>query len=485
MAAKKIRLTDSQTRVLNQILDFIGSSDRVFILKGYAGTGKTTLLRFLLAEMKRLNLPVQLMAPTGRAAKVMSNLASDSASPVLAKTIHSTIYTFNGLNQDLSEKASPTYDTDGQMFLTFEPVQHDNGCDMTYIIDEASMVSDIESRDVTQARFGKGKLLSELLSFDTRPGSKFIFVGDPCQLPPVEQYYSPALMPEYFEREFGLHSQCAQLTEIMRQSGDSSIVTASKRIRSLHDQAPDTEESYRQRVWGKLPFKHCDDIYWHRSLDEMVRHYVDQVKRHGVESTIFIGKQNNKCQQLSAAIRPLWGRQSTSVAVGDLLMVTQNNLLVPLVNGDMVQVTEVTGRVEHRCGMQFRVVKVKELFSQTEHTTWLLEDLLYQDRPNLDKYQQSSLIYDFVDRMRQQDIKQKTQAFDKAMMNDIFLNALRCSWGYAVTCHKAQGGEWDTVYVDMPRNITMNPVKEKYQWVYTAMTRASRSLHLVSDFFYD
>ncbi|MBQ9821996.1 MAG: AAA family ATPase [Muribaculaceae bacterium] len=487
--SKKIKLTISQTRVLAQIMNFIDTGgERVFILKGYAGTGKTTLLRFLLKELKRRNLSVQLMAPTGRAAKVMSNLASDGNLPVAAKTIHSTIYSFNGLNQDLSEREAPTYDSDGQMFLTFEPSRRDQdemGRDMIYVIDEASMVSDIETKDVTQAKFGTGKLLTELLQYDPRPGSKFIFVGDPCQLPPVEQYYSPALMPDYFEREYGIHCQSAQLTEIMRQAGDSSIVTASKSVRALHQLAPVTDAGYGHTVWGKLPFRHSDDIHWHASIGEMIQHYVSQVKRKGVENAIFIGKSNNKCQQVSIAVRPLLGRTAPTVMVGDLLMVTQNNLLVPLVNGDMVVVTEVTTEATRCSGMQFRLVKVKELFSQAEHKTWLLEDLLYQDRPNLDKVQQSNLIFDFVGRMSQRGIKQKSSAFYDAMLNDVFLNALRCSWGYAVTCHKAQGGEWDTVYVDMPRNITMNPVKEKYQWVYTAMTRASRSLHLVNDFFYE
>lgn len=489
MAAKKIKLTISQSRVLAQILNFIDTrGERVFILQGYAGTGKTTLLRFLLAELHKRNLAVQLMAPTGRAAKVMSNLASDGKIPVSAKTIHSTIYSFNGLNQEVEEKERPTYDSDGQMFLTFEPSRRDDtemGRDMVYVVDEASMVSDIEVKDVTQAKFGTGKLLTELLEFDPRPGSKFIFVGDPCQLPPVEQYYSPALMPGYFAQAFGLQCQSAQLTEIMRQQGDSSIITASKSVRALHQLAPATDEMYHHTVWGKLPFRNSSDIVWHANIGEMIQDYVRQVKRRGVESTVFIGSTNAKCHRLNSVVRPLLGHNSGGVEVGDLLMVTQNNLLVPLVNGDMVQVTEVTDQVSRCCDMLFRVVKVKELFSQSEHKTWLLEDLLYHDRPNLDKVRQSNLLYDFVERMWRQGIKQKSAAFNDAMMHDVYLNALRCSWGYAVTCHKAQGGEWDTVYVDMPRNITMNPTKEKFQWVYTAMTRASRSLHLVDDFFYE
>lgn len=489
MPAKTIRLTDSQTRVLHQILEFIGSRDQVFILKGYAGTGKTTLLRFLLAELKKLNLPVQLMAPTGRAAKVMSNLAGDGKNNPIARTIHSYIYSFKGLNREVSEKENATFDTDGQLFLEFEAGERlceENGEKVIHIIDEASMVSDFEQKEVTQAKFGSGQLLTDLLAYDIRPNSKFIFVGDPCQLPPVEQQQSPALNATYFREHFRYRAQEAQLTEIMRQAGTSSLITSSKKVRVLYQNAPESAAIYgRGVVWGKLPFRSSPDIHWHVDVNDMVLHYVDQVKRHDMESAIFICRSNTKCQQFNLSVRPLLGITANNVSVGDMLMVTQNNLLVPLVNGDMVQVTEVTDEVTHRCGLQYRLVKVKELFTGYEHKTWMIEDILYCGQPNLDKVRQSNLMYDFVKRMAERGIKQGSPTFNNAMLNDVYLNALRCNFGYAVTCHKAQGGEWDTVYVDMPRNITRNPVKENYQWVYTAMTRASRSLHLVNDFFYE
>ncbi len=490
MAAKKIRLTDSQTRVLSQILDFIDArGERVFILKGYAGTGKTTLLRFLLKELKKRNLPVHLMAPTGRAAKVMSNLAGDGGNNPIARTIHSYIYSFKGLNKNIDEKESPTFDTDGQLFLEFEAGERacdESGDKVVHIIDEASMVSDFEQKEVSQAKFGSGRLLNDLLSYDLRSKSKYIFVGDPCQLPPVEQQQSPALNAAYFATHYHMRVCEAQLTEIMRQTDTSSLITASKKVRVLYQNAPESAAVYgRGTVWGKLPFRAMPDIHWHVDAGDLVRHYIGQVKRAGLESAIFICRSNAKCQQFNLSIRPMLGITSSSVAVGDMLMVTQNNLLVPLVNGDMVQVTEVTDQVSHCCDLQYRLVTVRELFTGKLHKTWLLEDILYCGQPNLDKVRQSNLMYDFVVRMRRQGIKQGSNTFNTMMRTDVYLNALRCNFGYAVTCHKAQGGEWDTVYVDMPRNITMNPVKEKYQWVYTAMTRASRSLHLVNDFFYE
>lgn len=146
-------------------------------------------------------------------------------------------------------------DKGGQLFLVFEPSRLDtekNKKETVYVIDEASMVSDVAVKDVTQAKFGEGRLLKELLDYDQRPGSKFIFVGDPCQLPPIEEYYSPVLMEDYFQRAFGLSAQVAQLTEIMRQKDTCGIIDASKQIRGLYNQAPNESAVYgAQRLWGQ------------------------------------------------------------------------------------------------------------------------------------------------------------------------------------------------------------------------------------------
>ena len=190
----KIKLTTSQENVLKQILDFVNiSNDRVFILKGFAGTGKTTLMRYLIKALSEEGKHYRLLASTGRAAKVLANLAESNGQ---TSTIHSMVYSFNGLNKEFSEKEETIADKNGQLFLVFElsKIDENSNPETVYIIDEASMVSDVATSDITQAKFGEGRLLKELLDYDTRPGSKFIFVGDPCQLPPIEQYYSPALM---------------------------------------------------------------------------------------------------------------------------------------------------------------------------------------------------------------------------------------------------------------------------------------------------
>lgn len=484
-ALSEIKLTTSQDNVLNKILDFVNNSkDRVFILKGYAGTGKTTLMRFLIQKLEENHKDYRLLASTGRAAKVLANLSNRNGS---TSTIHSMVYSFNGLSKEYSEKEEPVVDKDGQLFLMFAPTKLDESKEpvTVYIIDEASMVSDVITKNVTQAKFGEGRLLKELLDYDTRTDSKFIFVGDPCQLPPIEEYYSPALMPDYFQKKFGIVAQEAQLTEIMRQKGASGIIDASKQIRSLYNKAPNDISMYGyQRLWGFLPFRQYRDIQLHPNVESMTNDYVDKIQSSGLNSAVCICRSNNACSKLSASIRAKLGFTYGRIQNGDLLMVIQNNMPTGLMNGDMVTIEELGPRTQSRAGLTFREVTVKELFTQKTIKTLMIEEIVNQSRLNLDSAQQQALFIDFIMRMRDVGITQKdSRRFNHAMMNDPYLNALRCVYGYAITCHKSQGGEWEDVYVHVPRNITLNPTKETYQWIYTSMTRAKNTLHMVDEFY--
>lgn len=480
-----IKLTASQENVLKDILNFVNNSkDRIFILKGYAGTGKTTLMRYLIQELEKSHKDYRLLASTGRAAKVLANLSNRNGS---TSTIHSMVYSFNGLSKVYDEKEEPVVDKDGQLFLVFEPskLNETEVPETIYIIDEASMVSDVTSKNVTQAKFGEGRLLKELLDYDTRPNSKFIFVGDPCQLPPIEEYYSPALMKDYFQCEFGLHAQDAQLTEIMRQKGASGIIDASKQIRGLYNQAPNDTLTYgAQQLWGFLPFRQYKDIQLHENLESMTNAYVNKVKADGLNSAVCICRSNRDCSKLSANIREKLGFSYGHIQAGDLLMVIQNNIPTGLMNGDMVTIEELGPRTEPRAGLTFREVTVQELFTKRTIKSLIIEEVVNQSRLNLDSAQQQALFIDFIMRMRDNGITQKdTRRFNHEMFNDSYLNALRCVYGYAITCHKSQGGEWEDVYIHVPRNITLNPTKETYQWIYTSMTRAKKTLHMVDDFF--
>lgn len=480
-----IKLTTSQENVLKDILRFVDSeTDRIFILKGYAGTGKTTLMRFLIQKLEENNRDYRLLASTGRAAKVLANLSDRNGS---TSTIHSMVYSFNGLSKEYDEKEEPVVDKNGQLFLVFEPskLNETEVPETIYIIDEASMISDVITKNVTQAKFGEGRLLKELLNYDTRQNSKFIFVGDPCQLPPIEEYYSPALMKDYFQEKFRMVAQEAQLTEIMRQKGASGIIDASKQIRGLYNKAPDDTSLYgSQRLWGFLPFRQYHDIQLHSNLEEMTNDYVDKIKKSGLNSAVCICRSNNACSQLSASIRSKLGFAFGHVQKDDLLMVIQNNIPTGLMNGDMVTIEELGPTTQSRSGLTFREVTVKELFTQRTVKTLMIEEIVNQSRLNLDSTQQQALFIDFIVRMRDVGITQKdARRFNHAMINDPYLNALRCVYGYAITCHKSQGGEWEDVYVHVPRKITLNPTKETYQWIYTSMTRAKKTLHMVDDFY--
>lgn len=479
-----IKLTVSQEKVLNSIIDFVDSDDeKVFVLKGYAGTGKTTLMRFLVKELGKRKVAYKLLASTGRAAKVLHNISQTVGD---VSTIHSLVYSFNGLNKDFSDEQEITVDKTGQLFLVFEPVNVGTEDGQTvYIVDESSMISDVEVQGFTQAQYGSGRVLKELLEYDQRKGSKFIFVGDPCQLPPLEEYYSPALMPEYISREFGLKVRSGELTEIMRQAGTNSIITASRQLRSAYASAPENEMGYgRQNVWGKFPFRSCRDIILHDNLDIMMDDYVERIKKYGYDKAVCLCRSNKACYEQSLYVRRRLGLDHGVVCKGDLLMVVQNNILTGLMNGDLVVVQNVSNELVRVSDLTLRRITVKESVSGEIKSTYIIEDILKGTRPNLDNRQQNQLFVDFIIRMQKKGIRQSNKMlFNDAMYSDPILNALRCVYGYSVTCHKAQGGEWDDVYVHVPRNITRNPVKATYQWMYTAITRAKNKLHMVDDFY--
>ena len=493
MSDVDIKLTKSQKVVLKQLKDFVfHSEDRVFILKGYAGTGKTTLMRFLIAELEKKEEQYRLLSTTGRAAKILANHTDREAT-----TIHSMIYRYKDFNKDLSniDDKKASVDETGQLFLVFEPtvLSVEDRNRVIYIVDESSMISDMEDKDITQAKFGSGRILKELLDYDPYPESKFIFVGDPCQLPPILGTISPALTPSYFEQTFGLKCQEGSLTEIMRQ--DNSIVSAGAYIRKLWNMAPENENPYGA-VWGSpLQMSAYDDVKIHSDLLEMEQLYLQNIRKKGYNDSTFICSSNSKCLEMSQKIRNSLGFTGP-VQVGDLLMVTQNQLLTGLMNGDMVEVVGLSSETErtfktvhtpdgYQTELVFREIRVKELFTNKEYSTLLLETILNDSQVNLDARQQSGLFLDFVIRMKRQEITQKKnkEQFDRAMRMDPYLNALRCNYGYAITCHKSQGGEWNSVYIQMPRNITRKPTKNKYQWFYTALTRAKHTVHICKDFF--
>lgn len=470
-----IIFTDSQKRAYSKLMEFVTDEEaKIFILKGYAGTGKTTLMRKLVEEMNSRHEPYSLLASTGRAAKILAN-----ATGYETHTVHSEIYKFTDLNQDLETVANSReindVDSTGQLYLNFELTTKSHigiAKPHYYIIDEASMVSDAVDKNATQAIFGSGQLLSDLFHYDSE--GKFIFIGDICQLPPIMQTISPALTPKYIEDNFSIKTYESELTDVVRQSGDNDIAIASQKIRKLYY----SPQSWK---WAKFPLKGYKNIHLLGNQASLFTQYIKRIEKEGYNSATLIGFSNKQCDVITQIIRPSFGHTAALVEKGDLLLVTQNNLISGLMNGDLVTVEDIIIQ-EKRAGLTFLKVSVKELFTKRVYSQLMIADIIYSNQTNLTQSQQKELFIDFYYRMKDKGISQKSQAFKQNMMNDPYLNALRTVFGYALTCHKAQGGEWDYVYLDIPKSVPILPKPYVYQWIYTAMTRAKKGLYLVDDF---
>ena len=217
------------------------------------------------------------------------------------------------------------------------------------------------------------------------------------------------------------------------------------------------------------------------SETELINRYISTAKKHGYNKATLLCFSNKQCDMTTQILRPSFGHHTQQLEVGDLLLVTQNNLLSGLMNGDLVTVTEVLTQ-ERRAGLTFVKVSVKELFTGLVYSQFLIADVLYGMQTNLTQDQQKDLFMDFYYRMRDKGIKQKSSIFKEAMLNDPYLNALRAVFGYALTCHKAQGGEWDHVYLNIPKSVPALHKPYVYQWIYTAMTRARQELYIVDGF---
>lgn len=233
--------------------------------------------------------------------------------------------------------------------------------------------------------------------------------------------------------------------------------------------------------WANFPLSGYRSIHILQNTSELVRYYIQCIAEGKYDFATMIVYSNKEATRYSLLIRHALGFGSGKLSVGELLLVTQNNLISGLVNGDLVEVVGI-GISERRAGLTFVHVQVRSTSTQQEYSQLLIEDVLYSDKINLTQEQQTGLWVDFHIRMTENGIKQCDILYKNYMQEDDYLNALRCVFGYAITCHKAQGGEWDKVFLSIPRQISkLSPFC--YQWVYTAMTRAKEDLYVVNDFF--
>lgn len=468
-------LTIEQQEIIERTAAFVVGPVPCFILKGSAGTGKTTLIKALVHRLAQQQRSCRLLAPTGRAARILSGKTGTPAT-----TIHRAIYSLSDV--EVFEQATSA--NDPGLRLVF-PLKRDDPGNTIFIVDEASMVGD---RQQTQddLQFGSGRLLADLIEYARlgRPGrspgsgAKIIFVGDPAQLPPVGETLSPALSSAYLQDQFGLRCASAELTQVMRQAVGSAILDRATRLRdAIHEQCfttfacgPEGDEIVATSV--------LKAVQW-----------VAESQQAGRRSSALVTYSNARALDLNRAVRErLWGKAQADLQPGDLLLVNKNSLKMGLYNGDLVKVRAVLSPPDQReihlrgspVPLTFRTVRLAYRNNDgdvEESTGLLLENLLDSRERGLTPLEQQALLVDF--RKRHGGLKPGTADFKLAIGDDPFFNALQVKYGYAMTCHKAQGGEWGTVAVDF--NDGRGRRNEDYfRWAYTAITRARTQLFTIN-----
>lgn len=478
-----MKLTSEQSAALCAVRSFLcDDTQDAFILRGSAGTGKTTLIAKLIETLEEMNLSCELLAPTGRAARILGNkIKQITGKPEYeGSTIHRTIYTLTQL--EVNEEAETANDPGVRMLF---PLKEEEATVSLFVIDESSMVGDKENHgDVMQ--FGSGRLLKDIVTYARmrRPGrmndhlTKLLFVGDPAQLPPVGEKSSPALSEDYLRQEFNLQVGSFDLNSVMRQAQGSAILDRATELR-------DAMLAGRYNNFSLQP--NGQDI---EQVDAGVA--VDLIVQglQAKDSSVAVAHSNATALEYNRNIRERrWGDPSLPIQVGETLLVNRNSTRHVLSNGDLVKVIQVGSDAKkvpvnlkggHYVELSFREVTAAFRDGDggiIQTVCLVLENLLDSPHRELTPLEQRALLVDF--RKRHPDLHPKSAEFRRAIREDPYFNALQVKYGYAMTCHKAQGGEWNTVIVDFDssrgaRNALF------FRWAYTAITRAAKKLIVVN-----
>lgn len=455
-------VTTQQDIVLQQLAHFIldASNRSLYLLKGYAGTGKTTIIGTLVTHLWKIKKSAVLMAPTGRAAKVIANYSGKEAF-----TIHKKIY-------------FPKKDKGGGVKFVLQPNKHRK---TIFIVDEASMIPDVPS---DSKLFENGSLLDDLIQYVYSGFQcQLMLIGDTAQLPPVKLDLSPALNADRLELNYDKEVTKMELTEVVRQQQDSGILVNATALREAL-----AGEYYDSFQFDLDEFK---DIV--RLIDghEIMDAINDSYSQLGNEETAIIVRSNKRANLYNQQIRSRILFNEHELTAGDYLMVVKNNYfwLKPtseagfIANGDIVEVLEVFSMKE-LYSFRFAEVKVRmvDYPKMRPFETVLLLDTITAETPSL-PYEDSNRLYQEV----MKDYEDETSKYRKFLKvkNNEFFNALQVKFSYAMTCHKSQGGQWHTVFVEQP--YLPNGIDRDYlRWLYTAVTRAKEKLYLIGfkdDFF--
>lgn len=457
--------TQEQAHALEVFAEFLTDRDphAVMILRGSAGTGKTTLSGAIVRTLKEIRQKVMLLAPTGRAAKVFS---LNSGSP--AYTIHRRIY-----REKLFSGVEGLFNLNDNLYT-----------DTLFMVDEASMIANMGLGGMS---FGSGCLLDDLVHFVYQGrNDRLLLIGDKAQLPPVGEEESPALHAAMLEG-YGLKVYECDLNEVLRQSEESGILYNATMIRQMI-----THDDITQLP--KIHFAGYSDIKQMPGA-ELIESLADSYHHVGLDDTIVVTRSNKRANIFNQGIRNMVLDREEELSQGDILMIVKNNYYwmeeerksnnklqsneIPafLANGDRAKVLKVRRRID-LYGFRFATLLLQfPDYGNYELEATVLLDTLTSEAPALTHEQQEQLFHQIEEDY--QDIPLKADRM-KAIRQDQFFNALQVKFAYAVTCHKAQGGQWAHVYVDQGymTDDMLNP--DYIHWLYTAFTRATEMLYLVN-----
>jgi ATP-dependent exoDNAse (exonuclease V) alpha subunit len=447
--------TIKQDSFFQKIAVFITNTnnDEIFVLKGYAGTGKTTVISTIVNNLVEINKKYILLAPTGRAAKVIANYSNKPAF-----TIHKKIY-------------FPKKSSGGGVAFTMQQNKHKN---TIFIVDEASMISDVAAES---KMYENGSLLDDLISYIySGENCKMILLGDTAQLPPINLDISPALNTDTLELNYDKKVDWIELDEVMRQELNSGILYNATNLRELLKDTFITEFKFKLKGFKDI-IRLTDGYDIQDAINQAYSNY-------SIEDTAFIVRSNKRANQYNEQIRTKILDKESDLSAGDYLMVVKNNYFWLkekdeagfIANGDIIEVLEIYSFKE-LYGFNFAKVKIRmvDYPNQIPFETVLILDTIKSESPSL-TYEQSNKLYEEV-MQDYEHLTTKYAKFQKVKENEFF-NALQVKFSYAITCHKSQGGQWNTVFIEQPY-LPEGIDRDYIRWLYTAITRAKDKLYLI------
>lgn len=481
-----LNLSQGQENAITKLDAFLAGQAQVFMLKGYAGSGKTTILKGLVEYLKESGVKYEVMAPTGRAAKVLRDKTR------IGQTIHKSIYDF----ENFTSIKSDSKDDSERSFHYLFPIKKCSSNKRILIVDEASMLSGVESKNELFT-FGTNNLMNDLLTYASLQDSqsKIIFVGDPMQLPPVNDKESKAFIDEFFTAK-NLAIASAEMKEVLRQ-GENLILKNATKIREL------LESTQR----NELQFEFDGVSFIETNYNETIEKYVELYPQPEIGDGIVISFSNTQCLNYNNSIRSKLFPNQQALVPGDLLLINQNNYhaySTELFNGDIVKVVSVDSNTEkisapvmcdvdgERVRKNIELIIRKMVFRINTYPNdiecYYIDSLLNSVNRELSIEEMKALYINFVIRFneKQKENKEKglpsfsvdSEEFKQALKKDKYYNALRVKYGYAITCHKAQGGEWNTVFVDYSGRVSL--AEFPLRWCYTATTRGVYTLYAIN-----